>query len=272
MPQPYWKGYLKLSLVTCAVSMSPATSGSEKVRFHTINRKTGNRVRSQYIDSVTGKRVKEKDEAKGYDKGEEDFFIITDKDLDSVDLDTVKTIDIEKFVPAKSVEWIYLEKPHYLVPNDAVGEEAFAVIREAMKSEDVVGVSRLVIGRRERSVILQPLEKGIVLWTLRFSDEVRPADEYWDDVDGKGDPEVAAAVAKTVKRETRKWSARMVGDPVQDELLSIIAKKKKSAKKTSGGKKKAAGTSKASRPDNVVDIMDALKKSLASQGQKKKAS
>jgi DNA end-binding protein Ku len=272
MPQPYWKGYLKLSLVTCAVSMSPATSSSEKVRFHTINRKTGNRVRSQYVDSVTGKKVKEKDEAKGYDKGEDDFVVITDDDLDAVDLDTVKTINIETFVPARSVEWIYLEKPHYLVPNDAVGEEAFAVIREAMKSEDVMGISRLVIGRRERSVVLQPLEKGIVLWTLRFFDEVRSEDEYWQDTDEKSDPKVAAAVATVVERQTRKWSSKMVHDPVQEQLLSIIAKKKRSSKtssKKSGNKKQPAGSSKASRPDNVIDIMDALKKSLAGQGRKK---
>ncbi len=98
MPRPYWKGYLKLSLVTCPVAMSPATSDSEKVRFHTLNRETGNRVVSQYVDSVTGKPVKDENEAKGYARGENDYVILTDDDLDSVALDTVKTIDIDKFV------------------------------------------------------------------------------------------------------------------------------------------------------------------------------
>lgn len=122
-PRYYWKGYLKLSLVTCPVAMTPATSESEKVRFHTLNRDTGNRVVSQYIDSVTGKPVKNENEAKGYARGENDYVILTDDDLDRVALDTVKTIDIEKFVAADSIEWVYLEKPHYLMPDDAVGKK-----------------------------------------------------------------------------------------------------------------------------------------------------
>ncbi|PDS61304.1 Ku protein, partial [Rhizobium anhuiense] len=115
-PKYYWKGYLKLSLVTCPVAMTPATSESEKVRFHTLNKETGNRIVSRYIDSVTGKPVKDENEAKGYARGENDYVILTEDDLDAVALDTVKTIDIDKFVPADSIEWIYLEKPHYLMP------------------------------------------------------------------------------------------------------------------------------------------------------------
>lgn len=177
-PRPYWKGYLKLSLVTCPVSMSPATSESEKVRFHTLNKATGNRVVSQYVDAVTRKPVKDDDEVKGYARGENDYVLLTDDDLDAVALDTVKTIDIDKFVPRDSIEWVYLEKPHYLVPNDPVGHEAFAVIRDAMASDKVFGVSRLVIGRRERAVVLEPRGEGIVLWTLRFGDEVRPEESF----------------------------------------------------------------------------------------------
>jgi DNA end-binding protein Ku len=160
-PRYYWKGYLKLSLVTCPVAMTPATSESEKVRFHTLNRETGNRVVSQYVDSGTGKRVKDENEAKGYARGENDYVMLTDDDLDRVALDTVKTIDIEKFVPADSIEWIYLEKPHYLMPDDAVGNEAFAVIRDAMNPDNVVGVSKLVVGRREKAVVLEPRDEGI---------------------------------------------------------------------------------------------------------------
>lgn len=150
MARPYWKGYLKLSLVTCPVNMSPATSEAEKVRFHTLNKETGNRVVSQYIDSVTGKPVKDGNEAKGYARGENDYVILTDDDLDAVALNTVKTIDIEKFAPAESIEWVYLEKPHYLMPDDAVGNEAFAVIRDAMKADKVVGISKLVVADARR--------------------------------------------------------------------------------------------------------------------------
>jgi DNA end-binding protein Ku len=198
--RPYWKGYLKLSLVTCPVSMTPATSESEKVRFHTLNRETGNRVVSQYIDSVTGRPVKEGHEAKGYARGENDYVILTDDDLNNVALDTVKTIDVEKFVPADSIEWIYLEKPHYLIPDDAVGNEAFAVIRDAMKADKVVGISKLVMGRREKAVVLEPRDDGIVLWSLRFGDEVRPEEAYFEDIDDEADPDLIPLVQKLIKQ------------------------------------------------------------------------
>ncbi|MGR9500415.1 non-homologous end joining protein Ku (plasmid) [Rhizobium leguminosarum] len=268
MPRPYWKGYLKLSLVTCPVAMSPATSDSEKVRFHTLNRETGNRVVSQYVDSVTGKPVKDKNEAKGYARGENDYVILTDDDLDSVALDTVKTIDIDKFVPAESIEWVYLEKPHYLMPDDPVGHEAFAVIRDAMASDKVVGVSKLVIGRRERAVVLEPRGEGIVLWTLRFGDEVRPEESYFEGIDEEADPELIPLVQQLIKQKTSRWSSDMVSDPIQESLLKIIAEKKKALKPA---KKAAKGKPDATQGSNVVNIMDALKKSVAAELKSSKA-
>ncbi|TBE83011.1 Ku protein (plasmid) [Rhizobium leguminosarum] len=262
MPRPYWKGYLKLSLVTCPVAMSPATSDSEKVRFHTLNRETGNRVVSQYVDSVTGKPVKDENEAKGYARGENDYVILTDDDLDSVALDTVKTIDIDKFVPAESIEWVYLEKPHYLMPDDPVGHEAFAVIRDAMASDKVVGVSKLVIGRRERAVVLGPRGEGIVLWTLRFGDEVRPEESYFEGIDEEADPELIPLVQQLIKQKTSRWSSDMVSDPIQESLLKIIAEKKRALKPA---KKAAKGKPDATQGSNVVNIMDALKKSVAAE-------
>ncbi|ASS58255.1 non-homologous end joining protein Ku (plasmid) [Rhizobium leguminosarum] len=262
MPRPYWKGYLKLSLVTCPVAMSPATSDSEKVRFHTLNRETGNRVVSQYVDSVTGKPVKDENEAKGYARGENDYVILTDDDLDSVALDTVKTIDIDKFVPAESIEWVYLEKPHYLMPDDPVGHEAFAVIRDAMASDKVVGVSKLVIGRRERAVVLEPRGEGIVLWTLRFGDEVRPEESYFEGIDEEADPELIPLVQQLIKQKTSRWSSDMVSDPIQESLLKIIAEKKRALKPA---KKAAKGKPDATQGSNVVNIMDALKKSVAAE-------
>ncbi|MFW8588314.1 Ku protein [Rhizobium beringeri] len=268
MPRPYWKGYLKLSLVTCPVAMSPATSESEKVRFHTLNKETGNRVVSQYVDSVTGSPVKDENEAKGYARGENDYIILTDDDLDAVALDTVKTIDIDKFVPAESIEWIYLEKPHYLMPDDPVGHEAFAVIRDAMASDKVVGVSKLVIGRRERAVILEPRGEGIVLWTLRFGDEVRPEESYFEGIDEEADPELIPLVQQLIKQKTSRWSPDMVSDPIQESLLKIIAEKKKALKPA---KKVAKGKQDAAQASNVVNIMDALKKSVAAELKSNKA-
>ncbi|MBY3517438.1 Ku protein [Rhizobium laguerreae] len=257
-PRYYWKGYLKLSLVTCPVAMTPATSESEKVRFHTLNRDTGNRVVSQYVDSVTGKPVKDENEAKGYARGENDYVILTEDDLDRVALDTVKTIDIEKFVPANSIEWVYLEKPHYLMPDDAVGNEAFAVIRDAMKADKVVGVSKLVMGRRERAVIIEPRDEGIVLWSLRFGDEVRPEESYFEDIEAQADPDLVPLVQKLIKEKSARWSTNMVSDPIQTSLLKLIEEKKKLLKP----KKAAKGKAAPAPPSNVVNIMDALKKSI----------
>ena len=265
MARPYWKGYLKLSLVTCPVNMSPATSESEKVRFHTLNKETGNRVVSQYIDSVTGKPLKDSNEAKGYARGENDYVILTDDDLDAVALDTVKTIDIEKFAPAESIEWVYLEKPHYLMPDDAVGNEAFAVIRNAMKADKVVGISKLVVGRREKAVVLEPRDEGIVLWSLRFGDEVRPEEAYFEDIDDEADPDPVPLVQQLIKQKTKRWSPDMVSDPIQESLLKLIEEKKKALKP----KKKTAKT-KDAPASNVINIMDALRKSVADELKSKK--
>lgn len=268
MARPYWKGYLKLSLVTCPVNMSPATSESEKVRFHTLNKETGNRVVSQYIDSVTGKPVKDGNEAKGYARGENDYVILTDDDLDAVALDTVKTIDIEKFVPAESIEWVYLEKPHYLMPDDAVGNEAFAVIRDAMKADKVVGISKLVVGRREKAVVLEPRDEGIVLWSLRFGDEVRPEEAYFEDIDDEADPDLVPLVQQLIKKKTRRWSPDIVSDPIQESLLKLIEEKKKALKP----KKKTAKAKDAPAPaSNVINIMDALRKSVADELKSRKS-
>ncbi|MEO7383070.1 MAG: Ku protein, partial [Paracoccaceae bacterium] len=265
-PRPFWKGYLKLSLVTCPVAMMPATTDNEKVRFHTLNAKTGNRVVSQYIDALTGKPVSEDDEVKGYPRGEDDFVLLEDDELDAVTLESTRTIDIDMFVPADSVGWIWYDTPHYLVPNDAVGEEAFCVIRDAMAASGMVGISRLVLYRRERAVLLEPCHKGIVLWTLRYGDEVRDERDYFGKANGeKPDASLMDLVTKLIDERTVEWTPDMVTDPVQARLLEIIAAKKKGRKRPA----KVAAVSEAPR-SNVVSIMDALKKSIAAEGNAKR--
>ncbi|MBW9064548.1 Ku protein [Rhizobium herbae] len=261
--RPYWKGYLKLSLVTCPVQMMPATSENEKVRFHTLNRQTRNRVVSHYVDSVTGKEVKEEDEVKGYQRGENEYVILEDEELDNVALESTKTIDISTFTPRDSIEWIWLDTPYYLSPNDPVGQEAFSVIRDAMQAQNMVGISRLVISRRERAIMLEPRGKGIVLWTLRYGDEVRDEDSYFEAIgDEKADSEMMPLVRQLIKKQTRDWHPKMVADPVQERLLDIIAAKKKSLKKPAKTRGKPAPSAP---PNNVVNIMDALKKSVAAE-------
>lgn len=263
----FWKGYLKLSLVTCPVAMTPATSTDEKVRFHTLNRATNNRVVAQYVDSVTGKPVDEDDEVKGYERGEGEFVLLEDDELDAVALESTRTIDIETFVPRDSVDWIWFDKPHYLTPNDAVGEEAFSVIRDAMKATGMVGISRLVMYRRERAVLLEPRERGIVLWTLRYGEEVRPADAYFEEMKKiKVQSKVMALAETFIKENSRDWTPDMAEDPVQERLLEIIAAKKKGRKKPLKQKVEEP-TATAS---NVINIMDALRKSVAADRKPKK--
>jgi DNA end-binding protein Ku len=256
----FWKGYLKLSLVTCPVAMIPATTENEKVRFHTLNRKSGNRVLSQYVDAVTGKPVDEDDQVKGYQRGEDEYVVLEEEEIDAVGLESTRMIDIGMFVPADSIEWIWYAKPHYLTPDDAVGQEAFSVIRDAMASTSMVGVSRLVMYRRERAVMLEPRGKGIVLWTLRYGDEVRNPDDYFGSIGGaKTDPEPMALVKDLIDERTRRWDPKMVQDPVQDRLLEIIASKKKGAKRLT-----KAGP-RVETPSNVINIMDALRQSIRSE-------
>ncbi|TAV01247.1 Ku protein (plasmid) [Rhizobium ruizarguesonis] len=263
--RPHWKGYLKLSLVTCPVQMMPATSENEKVRFHTLNRETQNRVVSHYVDSVTGKEVKDEDEVKGYQRGENEYVILEDEELENVALDSTKTIDIEVFAPRDGVDWVWLDTPYYLSPDDPVGQEAFSVIRDAMAAENMVGISRLVISRRERAVMLEPRGKGIVLWTLRYGDEVRNADTYFERVDDEAaDSEMMPLVQQLIKKQTQHWSPTMVSDPVQDKLLDIIDAKKKQMKKPSRAKPKA-GEKQQPAQSNVINIMDALRKSVEAE-------
>ena len=260
-PRAFWKGYLKLSLVTCRVSMAPAVSESGKVRFHNLNRKTHNRVLSQYVDAVTGEAVEDEDQVKGYPKGEDDHVLFEDEEIEDVGLESTRTIDIETFVPVGSIGWIWYDRPHYLAPDDDVSAEAYAVIREAMATTGTAGIARLVMYRRERAVLLVPKDKGIVVWTLRYGDEIREAEDYFGNVDGdKPSSQHLTMMKKLIEERTEHWKPSMADDPVQDRLLDIIAERKKGKKA-----KTKRVEAKEDAPSNVIDIMSALKKSLAAE-------
>lgn len=263
-PRTFWKGYLKLSLVTCPVTLMPATTEGEKVRFHTLNAQTGNRVVSQYVDSVTEKPVREEDEVKGYERGEGDYVLLDDAEIEAVALDSTRTIDIDMFVPDHSIGWVWYDRPHFLLPGDEVGQEAFAVIRDAMEATGTVGISRVVMYRRERAVMLKPRGKGIVLWTLRYGDEVRDEDDYFDKLpQDKPEAKLLTLVRKLIDERKAPWDAGMVDDPVQERLLDIIAAKKKGKKRPPRPKPVAPQAE-----GNVIDIMTALKKSIQAEGRR----
>jgi DNA end-binding protein Ku len=259
----FWRGYLKLSLVTCRVAMSPVVSERGRVRFHTLNRRTGHRVESRYVDAETGATVADKDEVKGYPRGPDEYVMLEDKELDAVALESTRTIDIDMFVPQASISWVWYDVPHFLTPDDEVGEEAFAVIREAMRASGTAGIARLVLYRRERAVMLEPRGNGMILWSLRYGDEVRPEAEYFKGLsDEKVDKSMLAEVRKLIEARKGDWSPKLMSDPVEAELRKLIRRKARSA----GGKPKKAPSGKAARGDNVIDLMAALKKSLNPEG------
>ena len=181
-PRPYWKGYLKLSLVSCPIALHSAASGSERVAFRQINKQTGNRLRQQLVDEVTREPVESADKGRGYEYAKGSFIQVEDEELDAVAIESNHTIEIDKFVPHAQIDERYFDSTYYVTPNDQVGQEAFAVIRDAMRGKEMVALGRVVLAKRERVIMLQPWEKGLMGTTLRYAYEVRPASEYFDDI------------------------------------------------------------------------------------------
>ncbi len=172
-PRPAWKGYLKLSLVTCAVELSNAVTHAEKVSFRVLSRKTGNTVKRIYVDSETGKPLGDNDEIKGYEVDNGEFVRIEEEEIEAVQIESSHTMSLDGFVEKASIQQIYLDTPYYVAPADKVSEEAFAVIREAMAARKMAGLARIVLYQRERPVVIEPLGKGMLLTTLRYGDTVR---------------------------------------------------------------------------------------------------
>lgn len=253
----FWKGHLKLSLVTCAVSLTPATSEGGKLRFRTLNRRTEHPVRSEYVDAVTGKAVPDEAQVKAYRQGEDDYVMLEDEELDDVALESTHTIDIDLFASADSVAWIWYDRPHYIKPDDKVGREAFAVIRDAMAVTGTVGIARIVLYRRERALLLKPCKPGIIAWTLRYGDEVREKPDIAG-AKAKVDPKEATLLRSIIARRKAHWDPEMLADPVQRELEALIAQKGKRKPRLAQARKGPA-----KEETNVVSIMDALKRSLA---------
>jgi DNA end-binding protein Ku len=255
-PRANWKGYLKLSLVSCAVALFPATTTRDRVRFNIINRETGNRVHYQVVDADTGEEVPQEDRVKGYKVDRDSYVLLEDKELDHVALESTHTIDIESFVERAEVDELYLDESYYLVPNDEVGNEAFAVIREAMRQEGLVGIARVVLYRRERLLMLAPRGKGIVGTVLRYQNEVRDADDYFDDIPdtrvSKDTLELAKHILATKKT---RFDPSKFEDRYETALKQLIAAKRAGEKPP---------TSPAPRPSNVVSLMDALRRSVQS--------
>ena len=257
-PRPAWKGYLKLSLVSCAVELTSATDHSEKVSFRVINRKTGNTVRRQYIDSVSGKPVDQDDEVKGYEIGSDEYLLIDEDEIDAVQIESSHTLSIEQFVDRAAIPQIYFDQPYYLSPSDEVSEEAFAVIREAMAKQKKAGIARIVLYRRERPVMIEPFDKGLLLTTLRYDKTVRQPDEVFDGLrKGRLDPELVDLATHIIDKKQARFDPSGFEDRYEEALLALIEAKRKG--------KKPPVAKPAERPTNVVNLFEALKKSLGEE-------
>ena len=257
-PRPSWKGYLKLSLVSCAVAMYTATSTSSRIRLNIINRETGNRIRNQAIDSETGDVVETENKVKGYELNNGKYVLLEDEELDEVALESTHTLDIETFAPRDEVDEIYLDESFYIVPDGEAAYEAFAVIREAMKKTGMVGLGRVVMPRRDRLLMLEPRDKGIQATALRYKNEVREEDTYFDEIPSmKVTGDMLELAEHILKQKKGHFDPGKFEDRYEDALSALIKAKR------AGKEPPAPPEPKAS---NVINLMDALRRSVGEKG------
>ncbi|MGY4572119.1 DNA end-binding protein Ku [Bradyrhizobium sp. USDA 3256] len=253
-PRANWKGFLRLSLVTCPVALYPATSESEKVSFNQLNRKTGHRIKYAKVDADTGEEVDNEDIVKGYKVDTDTFIEVTKEELENVALESTRTIDIDEFVDRSEIDPRYLIRPYYLRPDGKVGHDAFAVIRETIREMNKVAIGRVVLTNREHIIALEPLDKGLMGTLLRYPYEVRSAEEYFDDIqDVKVTKDMLDLARHIVNQKAGHFEPDKFEDQYETALIDLINQKR--AGKPITAKARPRG-------ENVVDLMDALRKSI----------
>ena len=252
--RPTWQGHLKLSLVTCPVALYTATSSSSDVRFNLINPETNNRIRMVATDPDTGP-VERSSLVKGFEVSKDEYVLFDDADFDKVKLESTRTISIDKFVDETEIDRLYWDDPFYVVPEKGAGVEAFAVIRDAMQKQGKVALGQLVLRGKERQLALEVRGKGMVAYTLRAHEEVRDADDYFDDIPTvKADADMVEIAARIIAQKQADFDPKDFKDRYDEALRAMIQSK------TKGGK----GVVAVEEPDdtNVVDLMAALRNSL----------
>jgi len=252
-----WKGYLRLSLVTAAVRLAPATTETSRIRFHQLNKKTGNRVKQQLIDSVTGEEVPRDEIVKGFEYAKGRYVEIADKELESIRLDTTHTIDIERFVDASEINEIYRNAPYYVMPDSTVADEAYVVIREAMARAKKAAIGRVTISTREHPALIEPCGKGLLLSTLRPEREVRHAKDYFSTIpDIKMAADLTDMAETLIKSRLGHFDPKSFVDRYQEALRELVDAKVEGVEPPHPEEE---------RPAKVISLMDALKKSLNAQ-------
>jgi DNA end-binding protein Ku len=254
-----WRGHLKLSLVTCPVALYTATNAAGDVHFNLINPKTNNRIKMITTDPDTGP-IDRSDLVKGYEVAKGEYILVTDEEIKSVKLESTKTIDIERFVPADEIDRIYWDNPYYLAPDGKLAQEAFGVIRTALEKAGQIALGRIVMATRERILALEPRGKGILAYTLRTEAEIRQPAEIFDDIsDAEPDPAMVEIAEKIIEQKEAAFDPREFVDHYEAALKALLEAKKKGHK-----------PAKVDEPEdtNVIDLMAALRASLGDRSKK----
>jgi DNA end-binding protein Ku len=259
--RPMWQGSLRLSLVSCPVALYGATSRSSDISFHLLNPETNNRIRMIPTDPDTGP-VERADLVKGYEISKNHYVVLSNDELDAVKLETTRTIEIERFVDEKDIDRLYWNAPYYLLPNEKSGVEAYTVIRDALVETGRIALGRVVMHTRERLVALEPRDKGIIVYTLRMGDEVvSPKDAFEDIPAAKPNKQMIEIARKIIEQQAGAFEPDKFEDRYENALRDLIRRKEKGEKLV---------TAEPVADDNVIDLMEALKKSLKG-GAKSKA-
>lgn len=253
-PRAYWKGSLKLSLVSCPVVLYPASTSVDKTRFHMINTETGNRLKQQMVDAETGDVVEKEQKGRGYEIAKGEYIPIEKEELEAVQIESNHTIDIDSFVPRDEIDRRFLNNPYYIAPDGKAGLDAFAVIRDAMKDKDRVALARIVLTNREHIIAIEPLGKGLLGTTLRYAAEVRDEEDYFDDIKSpKISKDMIDLAVHILDSKAAHFDPTKFKDEYEDALKALVQSK-------AGGKE--VRVEKDDKPDNVISLMDALQQSL----------
>jgi DNA end-binding protein Ku len=256
-PRAYWKGYLKLSLVSCPIAIFPATSEREKISFHQLNKSTGNRIRYRKVDADTGEEVASEDIIKGYEVSKGDYLEVQPEELEAVAIESKRVIEIDQFVEKEEIDELYINSPYYVVPDGDIGQEAFAVIREAIRREGMVAIGKIVFTSREHIFALEARGKGMMGLTLRYPYEVRKEKDYFGDItDQKITKDMLDLAAHIVEQKRAKFQPDMFEDRYEDALEELLQKKQKGIK---------IERPKTRAPAKVVNLMEALRASVQSE-------
>jgi len=259
LPRPYWKGYLKLSLVSCPIAVYAAASSGERVSFRQINKETGNRLKQQLVDEVTRQPVEAENKGRGYEYAKNAYVSVDDEELDAIAIESNHTIEIDKFVPRAEIDERYFDTPYYVAPNDQVGQDAFAVIREAMRGKEMAALARVVLLKRERVMMLQPWDRGILGVSLRYAYELRDAKDYFDEIPDVTVPKDMRELAEHIlETKAAEFDPTAFTDRYEEAVVDMLKKKQAGLP---APRERAAPAA-----PNVINLMDALKRSLAAGG------